>query len=158
MPFIADYIPLTCTPRIRFALVDDAARPARSDEIWFDDDWVDSGRRIFAIVVPLLPLRRTDNTDIVRCEHSFRPDGTIFQSSPSSPPRSPPPPPAFSALAADCCSLPLFICNHRYPDEKLTTIHYGMSFVCLFIYLLHCRMSLSITVNSAVDFEKESRK
>lgn len=28
-----------------------------------------------------MPLRRTDNTDIVQCEHSFRPDGMIFQSS-----------------------------------------------------------------------------
>lgn len=31
-------------------------------------------------VVPLLPLRRIDNTDIVQCEHSFRPDGMIFRS------------------------------------------------------------------------------
>lgn len=28
-------------------------------------------------VMPLLPLRRTDNADIVRCERSLRPDGTI---------------------------------------------------------------------------------
>lgn len=30
----------------------------------------------------MLPPRRLDNTDIVRCEHSFRPDGTIFRTSP----------------------------------------------------------------------------
>lgn len=29
-----------------------------------------------------LPPQRIDNTDIVRCEHSFRPDGTISRSSP----------------------------------------------------------------------------
>lgn len=86
--------------------------------------------------VPLLPLRRTDNTDIVRCEHSFRPDGTIFQSSPSFPRALRLPPTAFSALA-DCCSLPLFHLQHRYPMRNWRLSITGRhSFVYLFIYYI----------------------
>lgn len=67
--------PYSCPPRIWFALL---AMWTRNGEIWLDDDWsIVCGRRIFA-VLPLCQSRGIDNTDIVRCEHNFRPDGTIF--------------------------------------------------------------------------------
>lgn len=77
-PFITDYNPVTRTPRIRFALLVDVS-PKRRNLV---RRWLGRSRPSnICHVVPLLPLRRIDNTDIVQCEHSFRPDGMIFRSS-----------------------------------------------------------------------------
>jgi len=73
----------------------------RNDEIWFD--WIDPGRRIFAMSLPLLPLRRIDNTNIVQCV--FNVNTAFGQMAWFSERHS-----AFSSPAIDR-SLPLFSCK-----------------------------------------------
>lgn len=63
---------------------------------------------------------------------------------------------AFSALAADCCSLPLFICNivTRWEIDDYPLQNVAHTFVYLFIYNIILSHEFVHYGNNAVDFEK----